>query len=131
MTSEIMVEAIGFAAGALGYRMGPPNHPCLYKGEHEGISLLTLASILTTLALWVIYGLLIESLSLIISNAAAFCLIGLVFVGVIRLRYFDGMSSKGINSVPVSYNLYPKGVVMLFESLDSTIEIHLALLCWL
>ena len=112
VTSEIMVEAIGFAAGALGLIAWVPQIIRVwYKGEHEGISLLTLASILTTLALWVIYGLLIESLSLIISNAAAFCLIGLVFVGVIRLRYFDGMSSKGINSGPGIIQSLSEGVL--------------------
>lgn len=93
MTSNFIVEAIGFTAGILGLIAWIPQIIRVwYKGEHEGISLLTLVSILTTLALWVVYGFLIDSLSLIISNAAAFGLIGLVFIGVVRLRYF---STKG------------------------------------
>jgi MtN3 and saliva related transmembrane protein len=89
MTSNFMVEVVGFTAGILGLIAWIPQIIRVWhKGEHEGISLLTLASILMTLALWVVYGLLIDSLSLIISNATAFGLIGVVFIGVVRLRYF-------------------------------------------
>ena len=61
MTPNFMVEAIGFTAGILGLIAWIPQIIRVwYKGEHEGISLLTLASILATLALWVVYGFLIE-----------------------------------------------------------------------
>ena len=56
-----MIEAIGFTAGILGLIAWIPQIVRVWsKGEHEGISLLTLASILTTLALWTIYGFLIN-----------------------------------------------------------------------
>ena len=101
MMSKLMVEAIGFTAGILGLIAWIPQIIRVWhKGEHEGISLLTLASILSTLLLWVTYGLFIESLSLIISNAAAFCLIGLVYVGVVRLRYFTQRNRNCINEAP-------------------------------
>ena len=90
MISNVMIESIGFTAGVLGLIAWTPQIVRVWsKGEHEGISLLTLASILTTLALWTIYGFLINSLSMIVSNGAAFGLIGLVYIGVIRLRLFS------------------------------------------
>ena len=83
MISNVMIESIGFTAGVLGLIAWIPQIVRVWsKGEHEGISLLTLA-------LWTIYGFLINSLSMIVSNGAAFGLIGLVYIGVIRLRLFS------------------------------------------
>ena len=99
MISDLMTEAIGFTAGILGLIAWIPQIVRVWsKGQHEGISLLTLASILTTLALWTIYGFLINSLSMIISNGAAFALIGLVYIGVIRLRYFSPKQNAELKS---------------------------------
>jgi len=99
MISNVMIEAIGFTAGVLGLIAWIPQIVRVWlKGEHEGISLLTLASILTTLALWTIYGFLINSLSMIVSNGAAFGLIGLVYIGVIRLRYFSSKQNAELKS---------------------------------
>tara|TARA_B100001559_G_C16498588_1_gene622139 strand:+ start:1357 stop:1695 length:339 start_codon:yes stop_codon:yes gene_type:complete len=112
MKSEIMIEAIGFTAGILGLIAWIPQIIRVWRnGEHEGISLLTLASILTTLVLWVIYGLLIESLSLIISNSAALFLIGLVYVGVIRLRYFEQLDRNNSNSNPKNPQYFSEGML--------------------
>jgi len=112
MKSEIMIEAIGFTAGILGLIAWIPQIIRVwYNGEHEGISLITLVSIITTLALWVIYGLFIESLSLIISNLAALFLIGLVYVGVVRLRYFDSSDRNNSNLNPKTPQYFSEGVL--------------------
>jgi uncharacterized protein with PQ loop repeat len=54
--------------------------------KHEGISLSTLHLISTALLLWLIYGLMIMSIAIIISNLAALACILSVIIGVIRLR---------------------------------------------
>ncbi len=92
MLSTLNIEVVGFVAGLLGLVAWLPqiNEVWRYK-RHEGVSWPTLFTILTTLAMWVIYGILINSISIIISNMAAMTLIGIVSVGVLRLRL---MSSK-------------------------------------
>ena len=99
MMSNFIVEAVGFTAGILGLIAWIPQIVRVWsKGEHEGISLLTLATILTTLALWTLYGFLINSLPMIVSNGAAFGLIGLVYVGVTRLRFFSPKKNTELKS---------------------------------
>ena len=64
-----------------------------HNKRHDGISLPTIFTIITTLALWVVYGILKQSISLTVSNIVAIIVIGTVAIGVIRLRKLESSVS--------------------------------------
>ena len=83
----LFIESIGIIAGTLGVLAWIPQLKEVWITEkHEGISLSTLHLICTALLLWLIYGLMITSVAIIISNLAALACILSVIIGVIRLR---------------------------------------------
>ena len=83
----LFIESIGIIAGTLGVLAWIPQLKEVWITEkHEGISLSTLHLICTALLLWLIYGLMIMSVAIIISNLAALACILSVITGVIRLR---------------------------------------------
>ena len=83
----LFIESIGIIAGTLGVLAWIPQLKEVWITEkHEGISLSTLHLICTALLLWLIYGLMIMSIAIIISNLAALACILSVIIGVIRLR---------------------------------------------
>ena len=80
-------EWIGLAAGLLGIIAWLPQiHKVWIDKRHDGISLPTLSIILVALSLWLVYGVMIDSFAVIISNILAILFIGVVVIGVIRLR---------------------------------------------
>ena len=83
----ILIESIGIVAGILGIMAWIPQlREVWIEGLHEGISLPTFWLVSTALVLWLVYGALIGSISLIAANLAALaCMLSLIF-GVIRLR---------------------------------------------
>ncbi len=86
----LFIESIGIIAGTLGVLAWIPQLKEVWITEkHEGISLSTLHLISTALLLWLIYGLMIMSIAIIISNLAALACILSVIIGVIRLRERD------------------------------------------
>ena len=94
---EVFIEGIGIIAGSLGVIAWIPQiREVWVEGLHEGISLPTFFLVSTALVLWLIYGILIGSVSIIIANIAALaCIISLI-VGVFRLRSSE--SSYGANT---------------------------------
>jgi MtN3 and saliva related transmembrane protein len=85
--TDILVELIGIIAGALGVIAWIPQLKEVWKEKkHEGISLPTLYLICTALLLWLTYGLIIDSIAIIISNLAALSCILILIYGVINLR---------------------------------------------
>jgi|TARA_B100001250_G_scaffold181396_1_gene156080 MtN3 and saliva related transmembrane protein len=88
--ASLIVESIGIIAGTLGVVAWIPQLEKVWKQKkHEGISLPTLYLICTALLLWLIYGLIIGSISIIISNLAALaCILSLMY-GVINLRRIE------------------------------------------
>tara|TARA_B100000676_G_scaffold123974_1_gene123553 strand:- start:178 stop:474 length:297 start_codon:yes stop_codon:yes gene_type:complete len=82
-----LIETIGIIAGTLGVMAWLPQlREVWIEGLHEGISLPTFWLISTALVLWLIYGILIGSISIIIANVAALACILSLIAGVIRLR---------------------------------------------
>ncbi|DAC12192.1 MAG TPA: hypothetical protein D7H86_06365 [Candidatus Poseidoniales archaeon] len=80
-------EWIGLAAGLLGIIAWLPQIQKVWLDKrHDGVSLPTLSIILIALSLWLVYGILIDSFAVIISNILAILFIGVVVIGVIRLR---------------------------------------------
>lgn len=82
-----MLETIGFVAGTLGILAWIPQVKTVWiEKKHEGVSLPTFAVVAIALALWMTYGIIDGSPSIIYSNAAALLMILSVFVGVLKLR---------------------------------------------
>ena len=86
----INAEFVGFIAGILGLLAWIPQvAEVWYYQRHEGVSLPTIFTIVTTLLLWTVYGFMIDAVSVILSNMVAGLLILSVAIGVIRLRIRD------------------------------------------
>lgn len=82
-----MLETIGFAAGVLGIVAWIPQVKTVWIDKrHDGVSLPTFAVVAVALTLWMIYGILLPSPSIIFSNAAALLMILSVIIGVVRIR---------------------------------------------
>lgn len=82
-----LIETIGIIAGTLGVMAWLPQlREVWIEGLHEGISLPTFWLVSTALVLWLIYGILIRSISIIVANVAALACILSLIIGVIRLR---------------------------------------------
>tara|TARA_Y100001934_G_scaffold81544_1_gene101176 strand:- start:63 stop:338 length:276 start_codon:yes stop_codon:yes gene_type:complete len=82
-----LIESIGIIAGTLGVIAWLPQlREVWIEGLHEGISLPTFWLVSTALVLWLIYGVLIRSISIIVANVAALACILSLIIGVIRLR---------------------------------------------
>ena len=88
--SDILVELLGIIAGTLGVIAWIPQLNEVWKQKkHEGISLPTLYLICTALLLWLVYGFIIGSIAIIISNLAALYCILIIIFGVNKLRETD------------------------------------------
>ncbi len=82
-----LIESIGIIAGTLGVMAWLPQlREVWIEGLHEGISLPTFWLVSTALVLWLIYGILIQSISIIVANVAALACILSLIIGVTRLR---------------------------------------------
>lgn len=81
------VEVIGLFAGILGIVAWIPQIREVWVNKrHDGISLATFSVVTIALGLWLLYGILIESLSMIIANIMTLSVIFAVILGVVRLR---------------------------------------------
>ena len=85
--AEYWIEAIGLFAGVLGILAWIPQirEVWIHK-RHDGISLATFSVVTVALGLWLLYGVLISSVSMIIANLMTLTVIFAVILGVVRLR---------------------------------------------
>ena len=91
---ELCIESIGLLAGVLGIIAWVPQiREVWVHKRHEGISLTTFGVVIIALGLWLIYGILIDSTSMIIANVMTLSVIFAVITGVVRLRKQEGFSS--------------------------------------
>ena len=60
------------------------------EGRHDGISLPTFAIVTVALVLWLVYGLLVDSVAMILANTVTIAIITAIIVGVVRLRRAEG-----------------------------------------
>ena len=87
---SLAIELIGLFAGFLGVIAWIPQiREVWIEKSHEGISLPTFFLLSFALILWLIYGLLIMSYSIIIANIAALICILMVILGVLKIRNFE------------------------------------------
>ena len=85
--AEIWIEAIGLFAGVLGIIAWVPQIREVWVNKrHDGISLATFSIVTIALSLWLIYGILIDSISMVIANIMTLSVIFAVIIGVVRLR---------------------------------------------
>ena len=85
--AEVWIEAIGLLAGGLGIVAWVPQIRDVWVHErHEGISVTTFTVVTIALSLWLLYGVLIESVAMIVANVFTLVVILAVLVGVRRLR---------------------------------------------
>ena len=93
--AELWIEAIGLLAGALGILAWIPQIRDVWVRErHEGISLTTFSIVTIALSLWLIYGVLVESLAMIVANVFTLTVILAVLIGVRRLRRREALLAK-------------------------------------
>jgi MtN3 and saliva related transmembrane protein len=84
------VELVGLIAGFLGVIAWIPQIKEVWvEKSHEGISLPTFFLVASALILWLVYGVMVTSFSIIIANIAALICILLVIFGVLRIRLFN------------------------------------------
>ena len=80
--AELWIEAIGLLAGGLGIVAWIPQIRDVWVRErHEGISLTTFSIVTVALSLWLIYGVLVESLAMIVANVFTLTVILAVLIG--------------------------------------------------
>lgn len=85
--NDYSIEIIGLIAGFLGVIAWVPQiYRIWIKKKADGISLLTFLVITTALILWLIYGIIIESFSLIISNIFTLVMILFVLIGAWKIQ---------------------------------------------
>ena len=91
--AEMWIEAIGLFAGVLGIIAWVPQIREVWVNKrHEGISLPTFSVVTIALGLWLLYGILVDSISMIIANVMTLTVIFAVIIGVVRLRKQDASS---------------------------------------
>ena len=85
--AEMWIESIGLFAGVLGIIAWVPQiREVWINKRHEGISLPTFSVVTVALGLWLLYGILVDSISMIIANVMTLTVIFAVIIGVVRLR---------------------------------------------
>ena len=93
--AELWIEAIGLLAGGLGIVAWIPQIRDVWVHErHDGISMTTFSIVTIALSLWLIYGVLVESLAMIVANVFTLAVILAVLIGVRRLRRREALLAK-------------------------------------
>tara|TARA_B100000925_G_C21648884_1_gene320599 strand:+ start:132 stop:407 length:276 start_codon:yes stop_codon:yes gene_type:complete len=84
---SVLLEIIGLSAGVIGVvAWGPQIRQVWVHKRHDGISIPTFGIVALSLSLWLIYGIAIESTSMIIANILTLSVILIIIIGVLRCR---------------------------------------------
>ena len=75
--AEMWIEAIGLFAGVLGIIAWIPQirEVWIHK-RHDGISIATFSVVTVALGLWLVYGILVDSIAMIVANIMTLGVIG-------------------------------------------------------
>ena len=85
--AELWIEAIGLFAGVLGIVAWIPQIREVWVNKrHDGISLATFSVVMVALGLWLVYGILVDSVAMIVANIMTLAVILAVIIGVVRIR---------------------------------------------
>ena len=81
------VESIGLVAGFIGIVAWIPQIRRVWVEEkEEGISLPTFIAVTASLSLWLVYGIIVNSIAMIVSNILTLAFIITITLGVYRIR---------------------------------------------
>ncbi len=93
--ATVMIELLGLLAGVIGIVAWIPQIIQVWVHKrHDGLSLTTFAVVAIALALWLVYGILVESLAMVAANIMTLTVIGVVFFGVLKLRRSEAKSER-------------------------------------
>lgn len=91
--ATVMIELLGLLAGVIGIVAWIPQIIQVWVHKrHDGLSLTTFAVVAIALAIWLVYGILVDSLAMVIANIMTLTVIGIVFFGVLKLRRSEAKS---------------------------------------
>ena len=91
--ATVMIELLGLLAGVIGIVAWIPQIIQVWVHKrHDGLSLTTFAVVAIALALWLVYGILVNSLAMVAANIMTLTVIGVVFFGVLKLRRSEAKS---------------------------------------
>lgn len=85
--AEPWIEAIGLVAGFIGIIAWVPQiiEVWVHK-QHEGLSLTSFGAVSFALGLWLVYGILVESIAMIVANIMTLTVIAAIIIGAWRAR---------------------------------------------
>jgi len=87
MADEMTIRIVGLIASLLGIVAWAPQIKKVWvEKRHDGISLPTFWVIVAALAMWLIYGIMIDAFEVILGNVLALTMVLGVIVGVMRAR---------------------------------------------
>jgi len=85
--AEFWIESIGLVAGFIGIVAWIPQIRRVWVDEkEEGISLPTFIAVTASLSLWLVYGIIVNSIAMIISNILTLAFIIAITLAVYRIR---------------------------------------------
>ncbi len=85
--AAVWIEAIGLLAGIIGiFAWIPQIIQVWVHKRHDGISLTTFAVVSFALGLWLVYGILVDSFSMIAANIMTLTVIGSFFIVFLKVR---------------------------------------------
>ena len=85
--AALWVESIGLVAGFIGIVAWIPQIRRVWVDEkEEGISLPTFVAVTASLSLWLVYGIIVNSIAMIVSNILTLAFIIAITLGVYRIR---------------------------------------------
>ena len=93
--ATMMIELLGLLVGVIGIVAWIPQIVQVWVHKrHDGLSLTTFAVVSLALALWLVYGILVDSFAMIAANIMTLGVIGAVFIGVLRIRISENKSES-------------------------------------
>jgi len=85
--AAMWIEAIGLIAGVIGiFAWIPQIIEVWVHKRHEGLSLTSFGVVSIALLLWLIYGILVDSIAMIVANIMTLSVIGMIILGAWRAR---------------------------------------------
>jgi MtN3 and saliva related transmembrane protein len=85
--AAMWIEAIGLIAGVIGiFAWIPQIIEVWVHKRHEGLSLTSFGVVSIALLLWLIYGILVDSIAMIVANIMTLSVIGTIILGAWRAR---------------------------------------------
>ena len=93
--AEAWIEAIGLVGGLIGILAWIPQIRRVWvDGKEEGISIPTFIAVSVSLSLWLVYGIIVGSIAMIISNILTLSFIIGITIGVYRIRLKRNEATK-------------------------------------